>query len=65
MRTNETTATHLVSQQVYWLFAMCILREAGAPDAVFEHISKNQTFRWLQRQVEAPALDASVEATGE
>jgi hypothetical protein len=34
-----------------WLFVLCMLRLAQAPEAVFERIGKNPQLRWLQRKL--------------
>jgi hypothetical protein len=42
---------YFLSESVYWLFVMCMLREAGAPSALFEEMSKHQLFQWLGPKV--------------
>lgn len=39
MRDNASGATYGLSVQVYWLFVMCMLREANAPERVWERIA--------------------------
>lgn len=35
------------SEVAYWLFVVCLLRLSGAPDAVFDHISRNPSVQFL------------------
>ena len=39
------------SEVAYWLFVVCLLRLATAPDAVFQHISRSPDFNWLKEQL--------------
>jgi hypothetical protein len=36
------------SEVAYWLFVVCLLRLAKAPDPVFQHISRNPDLNWLK-----------------
>lgn len=49
-RLNGSVGEHLQSQQLFWLFAMCMLRLADAPTAVFDRISNHAQVRWLTEQ---------------
>lgn len=40
-----------LSPFAYWLFVLCLLREASAPSAVFDQITQHAQFRWLQRRL--------------
>ncbi|MEV7046621.1 HEPN domain-containing protein [Amycolatopsis sp. NPDC051061] len=40
-----------LSETVYWLFVICMLREADAPDACFEHLARNPRFVWRAEQI--------------
>jgi hypothetical protein len=40
-----------LSESTYWLFVLCILREANAPTPVFDHISRNPDFVWLRGNI--------------
>lgn len=56
-RARDSTHTYLLGESLYWLFVICILREANAPQAVFEHMKQHDAFRWLKRRLPA-ALDS-------
>ncbi|WSB86673.1 hypothetical protein OHA60_24395 [Streptomyces cellulosae] len=47
------SATYFLAESLYWLFVLCMLREAEAPDAVFERIKKHSAFTWLGPKVQA------------
>ena len=49
-RTIHQDGTELLysSEIAYWLFVLCMLRLADAPEIVFAHIAKNPDFTWLQ-----------------
>lgn len=49
-RINGSVGEHLQSQQLFWLFTMCMLRLADAPPAVFDRISNHPQVRWLIEQ---------------
>lgn len=51
-RITGEVAEHVLAEQVYWLFVMCMLRECDAPDAAFESIARHRQIRWLSGQVE-------------
>lgn len=42
-----------LGDQLFWLATLCFLREAGAPDAVFEKIGKRSKFRWVGDRAKA------------
>jgi hypothetical protein len=46
-RTSGSVGEYLLAEQLFWLFALCLLRLAQAPDEVFETIDKHGQFRWL------------------
>ena len=46
-RETGTAGEHLLAEQLYWLFVMCMLRASGAPDVVFESIGRHGQVRWL------------------
>lgn len=54
-RTIHQDSTDLLysSEVAYWLFVVCFLRLAQAPDAVFEHVMKNPDYNWLRDQLAA------------
>ena len=47
-RLDGSIGGHLIPEQLYWLFALCMLRVAHAPDDVFESIAKHQQWDWLR-----------------
>lgn len=47
------SATYFLSESLYWLFVLCMLRESGAPDAVFERIKEHPQIAWLGPKVQA------------
>ncbi|WP_183093196.1 ApeA N-terminal domain 1-containing protein [Nocardioides stalactiti] len=49
-RLNATAGEHLLAEQLYWLFAMNLLREAEAGSGVFERIADHRELQWLVRQ---------------
>lgn len=55
LRLDGSAGGHLVSEQLYWLFALCMLRVADAPDAVFRSIANHQQWGWLREQAKERA----------
>lgn len=49
-RTSGTAGEYLLAEQLFWLFTLCLLRLAEAPDEVFEAISNHSQFRWLNER---------------
>jgi hypothetical protein len=47
-RLDGSVGGHLISEQLFWLFALCVLRVAQAPDAVFDSIAKHPQWTWLR-----------------
>lgn len=41
----------LMADSTYLLFALCFLKEASMPSAVFELVEKNRRVDWLRRQL--------------
>jgi hypothetical protein len=39
------------SEVAYWLFVVCLLRLAQAPDAVFEHIVRSPEYIWVREHL--------------
>lgn len=58
-RTTGTVGDHLLAEQLFWLFTMCMLRTARAPDPVFEAIGGHAQIRWLRQRAEAAAGEDS------
>ena len=51
-RLRETGADlYYLAESAYWLFILCLLREATIPDAVFRRAVTTPGFRWLQRKL--------------
>jgi hypothetical protein len=52
-RTIHLDSTELLysSEVAYWLFMLCLLRLADAPNAVFDHITANPDFGWLRERL--------------
>jgi hypothetical protein len=46
-RADTNLVERELGDQLLWLAQLCLLREADAPAAVFERISKNSHFRWV------------------
>lgn len=46
-RATGGAGDHLLAEQLFWLFAMCMLRLADAPPEVFERIAQHRQTRWL------------------
>lgn len=46
-RVDGSVGDYLLAEQLFWLFAICLLRLADAPDTVYERISKHPHIRWL------------------
>lgn len=49
-RRDGSVGEHLQSEQLFWLFVMCMMRLADAPTAVFESIGNHAQVRWLTEQ---------------
>jgi len=49
-RLDGSVGGHLISEQLFWLFVLCILRVAEAPDEVFECIAKHPDWDWLRKK---------------
>jgi hypothetical protein len=59
LRLNATDAEHVLAEQLFWLFALCMLRLADAPDAAFASIARHGRIRWLTQQANAAAAATS------
>lgn len=49
-RLNGSVGEHLLAEQLFWLFAMNLLREAGADESAFASIGKHRDLQWLINQ---------------
>jgi hypothetical protein len=54
-RVDGSVGDHLLAEQLFWLFAICMLRMADAPDAIYEKISNHAQIRWLKERAQASA----------
>jgi hypothetical protein len=52
MRTSSTTIYYLW-ESLYWLYVICILRDSGAPEDVFEHLQRHGQYQRLIRRIQA------------
>lgn len=48
---SASTEQVLLTRSAYWLFVLCLLRDSGAPEQVFENIKQHGAFMWLQTQL--------------
>lgn len=55
-RRDGTVGEHLTSEQLFWLFALCMLRVTEAPEAVFDSISSHGQIQWLIEQASQTQL---------
>lgn len=46
-RATGGAGDHILAEQLFWLFAMCMLRLTDAPPEVFERITQHRQIRWL------------------
>lgn len=53
-RVEGSSGDHTLAEQLFWLFAICMLRLAQAPEAVYEGISRHAQIRWLTEQARTP-----------
>jgi hypothetical protein len=44
---------YMIARSCYWLFVLCMLREAGAPRSVFRHIVACPDFVWVAERMSA------------
>ena len=47
LRAAGSVGDHVLAEQIYWLFVICLLRLAEAPNAAYEAIAEHPQFRWL------------------
>ncbi|WP_129827887.1 HEPN domain-containing protein [Streptomyces albidoflavus] len=52
-RNRESTEQFFLSETLYWLFIMCMLREMRAPESAFASLSTFSEYRWLATKVGA------------
>jgi ApeA N-terminal domain 1 len=52
MRTTGSE-TYYLWQSLYWVFVICILRDSGAPEEVFDHLQRHAQYQWLVPRIQA------------
>lgn len=53
-RVKQTPSAQLfLADSLYWLFVLCMLRDAGAPEEVFDRIEKHPELEWLGPKIRA------------
>lgn len=52
-RADGSVGDDLLAEQLFWLFMLCVLRLADAPEPVYEGISKHAQSRWLTERADA------------
>lgn len=50
---QASSEQYFLSQSLYWLFVLCILRASHMPEKVFDRIRANQEFTWLRPKIRA------------
>jgi hypothetical protein len=53
---DDSSLHYYLAESAYWLYILCLLREAQAPDEVFEAIATHRSWGWLRRRLQE-ALD--------
>lgn len=44
---HDTARLLFLGESAYWLFVLCMLREAGMPEAVIEGVTSSKQWRWV------------------
>ncbi|MFB6556096.1 HEPN domain-containing protein [Streptomyces sp. NPDC056405] len=52
-RGRESAEQFFLSETLYWLFVMCMLREMSAPESVFSSLAAHSEYQWLSTKVGA------------
>jgi ApeA N-terminal domain 1 len=47
------TETYYLWQSLYWLFVICMMKDCGSPDEVFDHMRKHSEYQWLAPRIQA------------
>jgi hypothetical protein len=50
---SAATEQYFLARSLYWLYVICLLREAQLPDAVFKHIARNPEFGLVRERLAA------------
>lgn len=58
-RTDGSVGDHLLAEQLFWLFVICLLRLTDAQDAAYERISKHSQIRWLTDRADASRSEST------
>jgi len=58
-RTDGSVGDHLLAEQLFWLFVICLLRLTDAQDAAYERISKHPQIRWLTDRADASRSEST------
>jgi len=48
---SDAAEQYFVARSLYWLYAICLLREAGMPDPVFDHIGRNPELTFVRERL--------------
>lgn len=48
---GASTEQIVLSQSAFWLFAMCLLRDAEAPEVVFTKLTEQPSWGWLRKRL--------------
>lgn len=51
-QTQDGAELYFIGQAAYWLFVICLLREAQAPQAVFDHLVTAGSFRFESQEIQ-------------
>lgn len=58
-RATGQVGEHILAEQIYWLFVLCMLRACRAPQATFEGIRNHLQVQWLTDQAKDHFLASS------
>ena len=47
---HDGAAHYYLAESSYWLYVLCLLHDAGAPQAVFDRIGAHSQFAWIRQQ---------------
>ena len=50
---DDSSTQFFLGQSLYWLFVLCMLREASAPDVVFRRVQNHQDFLYLAPKIQS------------
>lgn len=55
---GASTEQIVMGRSAFWLFILCLFKDAGFPDAVFDRIVEHRDWHWLKGQVAGVLADA-------